>query len=216
MCSPTAALAMQGAGAASSALGAYSSTQASKSSLNLQATLADINAKSTMDMAAINQQMAESSAQQTLLTGQREVQKSQISTANLKGAQRASMAANGIDLGEGTALQILTSTDVLGEADANTLQANAVRAAFGYRTQGQAQFNAARTQATNSTSQAVMSRASADAMNPLTAASTSLLGSGAAVASGWYQYNKADIAPPRRSFGKELDSFFGGNRGSGD
>ena len=152
--------------------------------------MADINAKSTMDMAGINQQMAESNAQQTLLTGQREVQKSQIATANLKGTQSASMAANGIDLGEGTANQVLTSTDVLGEADANTLQANAVRAAFGYRTQGQAQFNAARTSATNSTSQAVMSRASASVINPLTSAATSLLGSGAAVAGNWYKYNK--------------------------
>jgi len=160
---------MQGAGAASSAVGSYYSAQSNKTSLGLQADLADINAR-----------MSESAAQQTLLTGQREEQKSDIATANLKGTQRASMAANGIDLGVGTANQVLTSTDVLGEADANTIHANAVRNAMGYRTQG-----------VNQTNQANMSRASASAISPLTSATTSLLGSAGSVASNWYQYNKA-------------------------
>jgi len=208
MCNPAAALTMQGVGAASSALGAYSSAQASKTSLNLQASLADINAKSTMDMAEINQQMAERSAQQTLLTGQREEQRSQIATANLKGKQRASMAANGIDLGEGSANQVLTSTDVLGEIDANTLQANAVRGAWGYRTQGQAEYNRARTQASNQSSQGAMSRASADAISPGTSAFTSMLGSAGSVAGNWYQYNKNAPTPSKKSTGIDLDNFF--------
>ena len=181
---------MQGAGAASSAIGAYGSAQASKTSLNLQATLSDINAKSTMDMAEINRQQAEKVAQQTLLTGEREVQRSQIATTNLKSKQRVSMAANGIDLGEGSATQVLTSTDVMGEIDANTLQANAVRSAWGYRTQGEAEFNRSRVQASNQTSQGAMSRASAEAISPLGAGFTSLLGSAGTVASNWYQYNK--------------------------
>lgn len=169
MCNPAAAMMMQGAGAASSAIGSYYSAQANKSSLNQTADMADINAR-----------MSESAAQATLLTGQREVQKSQIATANLKGTQRASLAANGVDLGEGSAKDILTSTDVMGEADANTLQANAVRSAWGYRTQ-----------AVNQTNQANMSRAAASAISPSTSAVTSLLGSAGAVASNWYQYNKA-------------------------
>jgi hypothetical protein len=160
---------MQGAGAASSAVGAYYSAQSQKSSLELQANLADINAR-----------MSESTAQQTLLTGQREEQKSRIATANLKGTQRASMAANGIDLGEGSAAQVLTSTDVLGEVDANTIQANAVRSAWGFRTQ-----------AVNQTNQALMSRASAGAINPGQAAFSSLLGSAGSVAGNWYAMNKA-------------------------
>jgi hypothetical protein len=168
MCNPAAAMVMQGAGAASSAVGAYYGAQSQKASLELQASLSDINAR-----------MSESAAQQTLLTGQREAQKSRIATANLKGSQRASMAANGIDLGEGTANQILTSTDVLGEIDANTLQANAVRNAWGYRTQG-----------VNQSNQALMSRAAAGAISPGMAATSSLLGSAGSVASNWYQYNK--------------------------
>ena len=169
MCNPAAAMTMQGTGAASSAIGSYFSAQSSKTSLNLQADLSDINAK-----------VSESAAQATLLTGQREEQRSQISTANLKGAQRASMAANGIDLGEGTANQVLTSTDAMGEVDANTIHANAIRGAFGYRTQ-----------AVNQTNQALMSRASASAISPGMSAVTSLLGSAGSVASNWYQLNKA-------------------------
>lgn len=169
MCNAAAALTMQGVGAASSAVGAYYGAQSQKQSLELQGNLADINAR-----------MSESTAQQTLLTGQREEQKSRIATANLKGTQRASLAANGVDLGEGSAAQILTSTDVMGEIDANTIQANAVRSAWGYRTQ-----------AVNQSNQALMSRASADAINPGQSAVTSLLGSAGSVASNWYQYNKA-------------------------
>jgi hypothetical protein len=219
MCNATAALTMQGAGAASSAVGAYYGAASSKASLNLQASLAEINAGSIKDTAAINQRLAESTAQQTLLTGEREVQRSQMATANLKGSQRASMAANGIVLGEGTANQVLTSTDVMGEIDANTLQANAVRGAWGYRTQSVAQTNQSRTQAANLSSQGAMSRAAAGAVSPSAAATTSLLGSAGQVAGSWYQYNKsADVTPTtKKSFGPQLDSFFfKSNRGSGD
>ncbi|NVO06350.1 MAG: hypothetical protein HXX19_10670, partial [Rhodoferax sp.] len=111
-------------GAVSSGLSAYYGAQAQKSSLDLQANMADINAR-----------MAESSAQATLLTGQREEQRSMIATANLKGSQRAAMAANGVDLGVGSAANILTTTDLMGEVDTNTLHANSVRSAFGLRTQ---------------------------------------------------------------------------------
>lgn len=162
-------MAMQGAGAASSAVGAYYGAKSSKASLELQANLADINAR-----------QLESTAQSTLLTGQREEQKSRIATANLKGSQRASLAANGVDLGVGSAEQILTSTDVLGEIDANTINANAVRSAWGYRTES-----------TNQKNQALMSRASASAISPGGAAVTSLLGSAGSVASSWYLMGKA-------------------------
>lgn len=162
---------LQGAGAASSAVGAYYGAQSQKIGMNASADLADINAR-----------MSESAAQSTLLTGQREEQKSRIATANLKGTQRAALAANGVDLGVGSANNILTTTDVMGEVDANTIQANAVRAAWGYRTQ-----------AVNQTNQANMSRASASAISPLLSGATSLLGSASSVASGWYRYGSGGV-----------------------
>ncbi len=54
------------------------------------------------------------------------MQKSQINTANLVSTERAHPAADGVDLGEGSAANIITDTQAMGEADANTLQANAV------------------------------------------------------------------------------------------
>jgi hypothetical protein len=191
------ALAVMGAGAANSAVGAYNSARSSKISLGLQANLAEINAR-----------MSESAAQQTLLSGQREEQKSMIATANMKGAQRASMAANGIVLGEGTANQVVTSTDVLGEIDANTLHANAVRSAWGYRIQG-----------VNQTNQALTSRSAAGAIKPGMSAATSLVGSAAQVASSWYAMKNAGVvsAAPTTAPGYDPmgDFYQRGNTGSG-
>lgn len=159
---------LQGLGVLSSANAARSNAEASKTQLDFQANLADINAR-----------ISESQAQQTLLAGQREEQKSRIATANLKGSQRASLAANGVDLGVGSAAQILTSTDVMGEIDANTIQANAIKSAWGYRTQG-----------ANQKAQATSSRAAAGAISPDSAFTSTLIGGAGQVASSWYQFNK--------------------------
>lgn len=169
MCTASAALAAQGAGAASSAVGSYYSAAASKRDLNLRADLAEINAKS-----------AESAAQATLLSGQRETQRSMIATAQLKAKQRTGLAANGVDLGVGSAANILTTTDVMGEVDANTIEANAVRGAWGQRMQSVDLQNQARS-----------SRAAAGAISPGMSAVGSLLGSAGQVASSWYSMNKA-------------------------
>jgi len=96
-----------------------------KLELDLKATVSGINAR-----------LAETAAQTTLLTGQRQEQGQRLKTAQLKSTQRNRMAARGIDLGSDTATNILTTTDVIGEIDAQTIEANAVRAAWGYRTEG--------------------------------------------------------------------------------
>lgn len=164
MCGPL-AIGLQGLGALSSANAAQGAAESSKIQLNASAALGDINAR-----------MSELSAQSAILAGQREEQKSRLATANLKSRQRVSMAANGIDLGVGTGEQILTSTDLMGEIDADTIRGNAIKSAWGYRTQG-----------VNQQSQARMQRASADAINPGQAFTTSLIGSASQVAASWYR-----------------------------
>jgi hypothetical protein len=156
-------------GAISSAYGAYSQTRSLRLQLQLQS-----------DLSAINARLAESSAQSTLLAGQHQEQNARLKTAALKGSQRAGMAANGIDLGSGTATNVLTTTDVMGEIDAETINANAVRAAWGYRTQ-----------AVNAENTARMSAANAEGMSSTAAAASSLLGSAGSVASSYYMRNKA-------------------------
>ncbi len=156
------------AGTAMSTVGSYYSANSQKLALETQARLAEINA-----------QLAETSAQTELLRGQREEQGARLKTAHLKSAQRVGMAANGIDLGSATATNILTSTDTMGEIDANTIAANAVRSAWGYRTQ-----------ATNSQIDAMMRRAAAGSIAPFGSAAASLLSGAGQVASQWYTYNK--------------------------
>jgi len=201
MCNQNTAMGLQGAGVASSALGAYFGAQSSKLTLEGQADTADINARmvaSSADanrtIAEINARTLEKQAQGTLLTGQREEQKARIATANLKGKQRATLAANGVDLGAGSAENIQTTTDVMGEIDASTIAANAVMSAWGYRTQAsnvkaQALIDDAnaKTSITNLNNQARTSRSASSAISPETSAFTSLMGGAGQVAASWYK-----------------------------
>jgi len=174
-----------------------------KLELDLKATISGINAR-----------LAETAAQTTLLTGQRQEQGQRLKTAQLKSTQRNQMAARGIDLRSDTALNILTTTDVMGEIDAQTIEANAVRAAWGYRTEGvNYQIDAAMAAANgnmavaNAGANAAANNASANvpvAQNMPVAArggytrvstgaaiASSLLGSATNIASTYYTLNKA-------------------------
>ena len=115
---------LQIGGAASSAIGSYYSAATQKINLKTQANLADINAR-----------IAELGAQSALLQGQQQVGALTLNAGRLKSRQRAALAANGVDLGVGSAAEIQASTDIMKTIDANTLEANAVRTAWGMRTQ---------------------------------------------------------------------------------
>ena len=156
--------AMSIAGAVSSAVGAYYSARSAKNSIKHQARMAEINA-----------QISELGAKSALLQGQRQEQASRLAAGQLKSRQRVSMAANGIDLASDTPQNILNTTDFMSEADALTIQRNALQAAWGYRTQ-----------ATNQQIGATMARADAGGVSPFVSAATSLVGSATAVASRWY------------------------------
>jgi len=158
----------QGAGMLASANAAKNSAASTQIQLNFQA-----------DMAKINERLNESNAQTSLLAGQRQEQNVRLRTAQLKSTQRASMAANGIDLGSDTALNVLTTTDYMGEVDALQTATNAVRQAWGYRTNAQ-----------NFASEAAMKRASASGIDPNSSYMTSLLGNAGTVATNWYMMNK--------------------------
>lgn len=162
-------LGMQVAGAVSSAIGSYAGLRAQKSQLRIQAILDGINAKA-----------AGTAADSALAAGQHEEQGSMLRTAQLKSTQQADFAAGNIDLGEGSAARVLTSTDVMGAIDKNTIAANAVRQAWGYRTG-----------AVNASNQGRFASAGADATNPGMGAGASLLGSAGSVAQSWYMLNRS-------------------------
>jgi hypothetical protein len=67
--------------------------------------------------------------------GQIEEQRQRLATARLRGAQRAGMAANGVEIDSGSPLDILMDTAQLGELDALTIRSNAEREAYGFRSQ---------------------------------------------------------------------------------
>ncbi|MBR0568362.1 hypothetical protein J5J83_19750 [Azoarcus sp. L1K30] len=122
--------------------------ETNKLSLDYQASVAESNAR-----------LRELQAQSAMLQGERQEQSVRLNTSRIKSRQRVSMAASGVDLGGDSAVNLLTTTDVMGEIDAIMVQSNAARAAWGYRTE-----------AVNDTNQAAFARASASTINPADAA----------------------------------------------
>jgi hypothetical protein len=164
----TAGFGLQVAGMAAGVVGSFYSAKSQKLALESQAQIAEINAR-----------IAELGAQSTLIQGQRQVGQISQRAGAVKSAQRASMAANGVDLGEGSAAEVLASTDILKEQDMQTAHSNALSAAWGYRTQGM-----------NSTNEAATKRATSGAINPGMQAASTLLGSAGSVAQSWYAMKK--------------------------
>jgi hypothetical protein len=164
-----AGLAVQSIGALSSAYGAYSKSSGDQAAYQYQAQVADNNAT-----------MANWQAQDALKRGVSAVNNSQIKTSQLQGTQRASLAARGIDLSQGSALDILSDTSFMGQIDANTLKDNAAKEAWAYNTQ-----------ASNASANAELLRMRAGNINPAGDMTSSLLTGAGKVASSWYSnYSK--------------------------
>ncbi|KVW93339.1 virion core protein, T7 gp14 family [Thiobacillus denitrificans] len=163
-------LGMQTAGAVSGAIGGFYSAKMSKNQLAFEA-----------DMSRINARIAELGARTALDNGQKQVAGLTMQAGQLKSRQRASMAANGIDLGEGSAAEIQASTEIMKEIDKNTLEANAVRSAWGYRTE-----------AANLQSSAMMKEGSAAGISPAMVGASSLMTGASKVASSWYGKSTSD------------------------
>lgn len=168
----TTAMTMKGAGAINSVVGGYYGAMSQKSSLDLAADLDEINAR-----------ISERAAQGELLRGERESQASRLRTAALKSRQRVAMAANGVDLSVGTAVNVLSSTDYIGEVDANEIRANAVKAAWGHRLQ-----------ATNFSNAALMRRTSASGIDPTMTAFSNAMVAGADLAATKYALRKGETS----------------------
>jgi len=162
-------LGMSIAGAVQSMVGNYYAAKQQKQNLQFQAQMSQINAR-----------MAETQAQSILDAGQKQVGQLTLQAGKVKSAARASMAANGIALNEGSAAEIEASTDLMKETDALTISANAVRAA-----------GAARTQSVNASNQGLLQGSTASSISAGSAAMSSLMTGAGQVAAGWYKDRKA-------------------------
>lgn len=170
MCNP---VAMMATSAAVSAVGARGQAKAQQAGLNYQASVSDQNAT-----------LADMQARDAIRQGQGQEQNLRLQTGQLKGSQRATMAANGIDLTDtGSANDVFTSTDYMADHDAATIQNNALRQAWGYNVQAE-----------NYRNDASAKRAGASAISPNMAMATSLLTSAGSVAGSWDKFSPASAS----------------------
>jgi len=144
--------------------GAYNSSKSTKGAYEYQAAVNRSNST-----------LAEWQARDAITRGQKAEQQQRLKAAALRSTQRASFAARGMALDEGSPLSILQDTEFMGEQDALTIRDNAAREAWGYRVQ-----------AGNYASDAAMLSSRAEAESPVSAAVTSLLTGAGSVASSWH------------------------------
>lgn len=144
-------------------------------------------AQSQKDLARYNSQvatnnatLAEYEALDATKRGDEEAAAIRRNSDMLKGSQRASMAAKGLDLAEGTAAELQDQTEFFALTDMATAKNNAARQAWGNRTQGLNYRNESGKQTSISNS-----------INPLMAAGTTLLTGAGQVANKWYTQPKS-------------------------
>lgn len=86
-------------------------------------------------LAKYNAKVADLQAKDALSRGRESERRLRTQTRQQIGSQRASLAAQGIEVNEGTAADIQDDTAYFGELDALTIRNNAALEAWGYRTQ---------------------------------------------------------------------------------
>lgn len=121
MCEPTTLMVLSAMG---SVVGAASAMQQADDARNL---------------ANYNAQVREYQAQDTVSRAAVEEQKQREQVRQFMGRQRASMGASGVEVSSGSFGDVLQQSAAMGERDALTIRNNAMRAAWGYRTQSAAE-----------------------------------------------------------------------------
>jgi parvulin-like peptidyl-prolyl isomerase len=170
------------AGAVQGAIGSYFNAKSQALQLESQSSSLAFQA----DMSRLNAVQAEFTAQQIMRAGNLKQGQVSLRAGKIKSSQRASMAARGIDLGVGSAVETIATTDLMKEIDMLTVNSETVRSAEAARLQRQNYMTQAAIQ--DVSAENVM--ASSRSISPTLAASTSLLGGASSVASAWFQDRK--------------------------
>lgn len=155
---------MMGAGMGFGAVSSYNNSKNAAKAYEAQAKVNENNAI-----------IAGWQADDALKRGDRAAMRVRMQGNQAKGAQRAKLAANGVDLGEGSALNILVDTDYFTDVDVATTLDNAAKEAW-----------AIRNQAAGYSAEASLMSGRAAAESPAFAAAGSLLTSAGRVAGSWY------------------------------
>jgi hypothetical protein len=112
------------AGAAITGYGEYEQGQAAKKSANYNS-----------EIAANNATIAQQTATRAANAGEEQAAVSEQKTRATVGAIKANQAAGNIDVNSGSAVDVRSSAEELGELDALTVRSNAAKTAYGYQTQ---------------------------------------------------------------------------------
>lgn len=91
--------------------------------------------QSQANIARLNAQMMEFNAQQRLRSAEKDQVRLTMQAGQVKGSQKAAIAANGLATNEGSAVEVLSSTDIIKEIDSNQIKENAQRDYWGMRMQ---------------------------------------------------------------------------------
>lgn len=91
--------------------------------------------KAQRQLADYNAEVAEMQANDALARGAEEEARHRVNVRRMVGSQRAGLAAQGVDISSGSALDIQADTAQMGELDALTIRANAAREAWGFKVQ---------------------------------------------------------------------------------
>ena len=135
------------------------------------------------DQLLVNANNARQAASSAIATGMAQAGNVETKGAQTVAAQRAAMAANGIDVGAaGTAQDVQESTKYITDQNVQTITANAARAAMGYAQQEQSDI-----------ANSAAYRAAASSVSPLMSGASSLLTSATGVASSWYRNQRAGV-----------------------
>lgn len=117
--------ASSGVNAIASLASAYSQSQSLKAQGRYQRAVAETNAK-----------LAEMNADDALRRGDKEAARYLKQAKGVRGAQRAAMAAQGIEVDSGSAAEIQADTEKIAAENVVTIKTNAFREAWGYRVEG--------------------------------------------------------------------------------
>lgn len=103
---------------------AYSQSKAQKSEGSYESSILESNAR-----------MADAQSEDAIFRGDQEAARQRENVKKLIGAQRAAMGAQGIEVNDGSALDVQADTAGQGAIDELTIKNNAWREAWGYRVQ---------------------------------------------------------------------------------
>lgn len=166
----TIATVTQVAGLAMSVYGAYSQSKAKQGE-------ADYNAAVSRN----NKVLADRKANEITKQGEVEANQYRERVRQLQADQTVGLAGQGVDVSEGTSVDLLADTAELGEFDAQVIKTNAGRQAYNAKVEGM-----------NNEAQAGLYDIQSDAQTPFLSAGTTLLSGAGQVADRWNSVRKAN------------------------